>query len=119
MLFISGNEGHGIRTNILRRCTQLVKIPSMMSMSAESNNNINTMENNIIHTSPISGKEDLSLESLIEGSEGDNSDVESSNLNDNSSNEDIQDDAVDSLNVSVTGGIILHHILRSNRPKSI
>jgi tRNA G18 (ribose-2'-O)-methylase SpoU len=52
-----GNEGHGIRTNILKRCTQLVKIGS------------NAVDN----------------------------------------------DMVDSLNVSVTGGIILHHLLASSK----
>ena len=51
-ILILGNEGHGIRTNVLRRCTHLVK---------------------------ISGLGDTSV--------------------------------VDSLNVSVTGGILLHHIL--------
>lgn len=62
-ILVLGNEGHGIRTNILRRCDVLVKIPSMISGG---------------------------------GDEGTSS----------SSSSD-----VDSLNVSVTGGILLHHIL--------
>ena len=49
-ILVLGNEGHGIRTNILRKCTHLVRIDG--------------------------------------GSEG----------------------GVDSLNVSVTGGIMLHHL---------
>jgi len=53
-ILVLGNEGHGIRTNVLRRCDTLVK---------------------------LKGKQDQS-----------NMDV-------------------DSLNVSVTGGIVLHHIL--------
>jgi len=57
-IVVLGNEGHGIRTNILRRCTQLVSIPG-------------------------SGGSDKSI--------------------------------VDSLNVSVTGGIILHHIINAKK----
>jgi len=53
-IVVLGNEGHGIRTNILNRCTHLVKIGSSGGGNTED---------------------------------------------------------VDSLNVSVTGGIILHHIL--------
>jgi 21S rRNA (GM2251-2'-O)-methyltransferase len=60
-ILVLGNEGHGVRTNILRRCTHLVKIPG-----AES---------------------------------GD-------------------DFGVDSLNVSVTGGILLHHILQAKTKKN-
>lgn len=58
-ILVLGNEGHGIRTNVLRRCTSLVKIASG------------------------SGSEP----------KGD----------------------VDSLNVSVTGGILLHHIMQAKR----
>lgn len=57
-IIVLGNEGHGIRTNILRRCSHLVKISSGSSTSASS---------------------------------------------------------VDSLNVSVTGGIILHHVINANK----
>lgn len=58
-ILVLGNEGHGVRTNILRRCTHLVKIAG------------------------------------IAGGEGDSQ--------------------VDSLNVSVTGGILLHHILKAKK----
>lgn len=61
-ILVLGNEGHGIRTNVIRRCTHLVKISSSDS-----------------------------------GSGGDGGGV------------------VDSLNVSVTGGIMLHHILSAGR----
>jgi 21S rRNA (GM2251-2'-O)-methyltransferase len=61
-VLVLGNEGHGIRTNILRRCTHLVKIPSAGAGAAA----------------------------------GDGF-------------------GVDSLNVSVTGGIMLHHILAKGR----
>lgn len=61
-ILVLGNEGHGVRTNILRRCTHLVKIAGMT------------------------------------GGDGDSQ--------------------VDSLNVSVTGGILLHHILKAKKPKA-
>lgn len=57
-ILVLGNEGHGVRTNILRRCTHLVKIAGSNSLG---------------------------------------------------------DSAVDSLNVSVTGGILLHHILSAKK----
>lgn len=59
-ILILGNEGHGIRTNVLRQCDTLVRI----------------------------GEQDDSLSS-------------------------VNSPSVDSLNVSVTGGILLHHIVRS------
>ena len=62
---VLGNEGHGIRTNILNRCHKLVSIPKGISNS-----------NNLIASSI---------------------------------------DSVDSLNVSVCGGIILHQILTRMR----
>jgi len=57
-ILVLGNEGHGVRTNILRRCTHLVKIAGMKSTG---------------------------------------------------------DSQVDSLNVSVTGGILLHHLLKAKK----
>ncbi len=59
IILVLGNEGHGVRTNILRRCNQQVKIPSF---------------------------------GLLQDS-------------------DLSRTDVDSLNVSVTGGILLYHIL--------
>ena len=67
---LAGNEGHGIRTNILRRCTHLVKIPGGVA------------------------------DPTIADSSGGGADASFS---------------VDSLNVSVTGGILLHHILKNKR----
>lgn len=54
-IVVLGNEGHGIRTNVLMKCTQLVRIGDAVTKSSD----------------------------------------------------------VDSLNVSVTGGIILHHVLQN------
>jgi 21S rRNA (GM2251-2'-O)-methyltransferase len=73
-ILVLGNEGHGIRTNILRRCDALVKIPSMISGGGSN-----------------------------EGSSSSSS-----------SNAD-----VDSLNVSVTGGILLHHILSAKSKSAL
>ncbi len=60
-ILVLGNEGHGIRTNILRRCDHLALI-------------------------------------------------EKKSTNSRSEITEISDDGVDSLNVSVTGGILLHHL---------
>jgi 23S rRNA (guanosine2251-2'-O)-methyltransferase len=60
-IVVLGNEGHGIRTNILNRCSHLIKIDSR----------INELDSDVHN--------------------------------------------VDSLNVSVTGGIILHHIVSNNK----
>jgi 21S rRNA (GM2251-2'-O)-methyltransferase len=65
IILVLGNEGHGLRTNILNKCTHLVKIPRMtVAMGARA------------------GEE--------EGEESHH---------------------VDSLNVSVAGGILLHSLL--------
>jgi len=61
-VLVLGNEGHGIRTNVLRRCTHLVKIAPGAGAGA--------------------------------GAGADDSGA-----------------VVDSLNVSVTGGILLHHLM--------
>ena len=61
-ILVLGNEGHGVRTNILKRCSHLIKITG-------------------------SAKDSDSL--------------------------------VDSLNVSVTGGILLHHIMSRHSKKNI
>lgn len=67
-IVVLGNEGHGIRTNILKRCNTLIKISKHCPSSDVTN--------------------------VVEvGS----------------------DETVDSLNVSVTGGIILHHLLNDRK----
>lgn len=68
---VLGNEGSGLRTNILKRCDVLVKIGAGTSATTSTSNN-----------------------------------------NNNSSSSDINgEDTVDSLNVGVAGGILLHHFL--------
>jgi tRNA G18 (ribose-2'-O)-methylase SpoU len=65
---VLGNEGNGLRTNILRRCDALVKI------------------------APNSDYNDCDIDALSTPSSED-------------------DSTVDSLNVGVAGGILLHHFL--------
>lgn len=91
-ILVLGNEGHGIRTNILRRCTHLVRLGSTPlhraggAPSAEGE----SIAVDSAHDSQITG--DVSRNSVGADSV---SEIE----------------AVDSLNVSVTGAIILHHFL--------
>ncbi len=66
-MLILGNEGHGIRTNILNRCDHLVKI-------------------------------DCGLPAVAGAGEGYSGEMD-----------------VDSLNVSVTGGILLHYLLTASK----
>ena len=77
-IVVLGNEGHGIRTNILRRCDQLVKIPYLGTSSRPSASSAAASEN----------VDEVSVGTSMAAD-------------------------VDSLNVSVSGGIILHHILSS------
>lgn len=98
-IVVLGNEGHGIRTNILRRCTHLVRIDGGGSNSDSGG---------------IVGSVD-SMDS-VEGSSGDvlagvESDAGAGEMKKGKS--DAAAALVDSLNVSVTGGIILHHLLAS------
>lgn len=73
-ILVLGNEGYGIRTNIIRRCNQQIKIPT--------------------YGSP---RQTQDFDDAAEGME---------------QQTDFSAD-IDSLNVSVTGGIILHYILSS------
>jgi len=73
-MIVLGNEGHGIRTNVLKRCTQLVKITGAVGGTGA-------------HTDDSADAEILAL----------------------------GDGGVDSLNVSVTGGILLHHVISKVR----
>lgn len=94
-ILVLGNEGHGIRTNILRRCTSLVRIskPTISSVISESVDSEATAESESVTESAASDEDSSSNSGRNSGSGGG---VE-----------------VDSLNVSVTGGIILHHLLKN------
>lgn len=126
-VLVLGNEGHGIRTNVLRRCTHLVRLGH--SASARSND-----AESISESSPDAGAEAVD----VSESAGDNSEplgdvpVELEvkeerggrfarsikrpvrvhlELDPADGEEQGSHEAVDSLNVSVTGAIILHRFL--------
>lgn len=98
-ILVLGNEGHGIRTNILRRCTQQIKISSFSSIIGSNQQTNQEIPSNDV---PVISDGILPVEMMI-------SDTSTSS----SSDSGFEEEAVDSLNVSVTGGIILHHMLRS------
>ena len=77
VIIVLGNEGHGIRSNVLNRCDVLVKLHSG---SSSSGGNRREEEEEIISY-----------------------EVESN------------DPRVDSLNVSVAGGILMHYFLGKRR----
>mmetsp|Transcript_18080 Transcript_18080/g.30363 ORF Transcript_18080/g.30363 Transcript_18080/m.30363 type:complete len:439 (-) Transcript_18080:168-1484(-) len=98
-ILVLGNEGHGIRTNVLRRCTHLVKAGAAtvedMGVGLDEGG-FEELPDGALKTSG-----EINVNGAgVAATEGPSS-VESI----------ILDDAVDSLNVSVTGGIILHHFL--------
>jgi hypothetical protein len=88
-VLVLGNEGHGIRTNILRRCTHLVRIGDIKESGVASSSTPCTsaeIREGIAEHPAATG------ESMAEGEGG-----------------------VDSLNVSVTGAIILHHFMTGRK----
>lgn len=94
-ILVLGNEGHGIRTNILRRCTHLVRLGNpLLQGGAEETTAADVSES-------VALEDDSSAEGIADDSRsGDDDSV-------------LEKEAVDSLNVSVTGAIILHHFLAS------
>lgn len=113
-ILVLGNEGHGIRTNVLRRCTHLVRIggapagvlgtsgagqmavPSSPMHDAGSENHAAKSDSTATVDTATTGSNAVVGEYSEEGG------------------------AVDSLNVSVTGAIILHHLLaqRGRSPRN-
>lgn len=83
VLLVLGNEGFGLRTNVQTRCDYLVNIPSAGTTAATSSADVTSATETSTSTSTSTVKEE---------SERD-------------------DSLVDSLNVSVTGGILLHYFL--------
>ena len=84
-ILVLGNEGHGLRTNVLRRCTQLVKI---MGAGAVTEAEAEALPS----PSPAAAAAEAGTAGAVVGEGG-----------------------VDSLNVSVTGGILMHHLISSAR----
>lgn len=81
MILVLGNEGHGIRTNILNRCDVLVKLSASRQSSSTGHGAVQAGEE---------GDDDLDRDDPSEGS---------------------AESGVDSLNVSVAGGIMMYHVL--------
>lgn len=97
-ILVLGNEGHGMRTNILRRCTHLVRIGEAPS----------TVRSTLSSSDTTSGSSDSGTMNSITDS--------SSDIDMNTSEVEVTDSSnVDSLNVSVTGAIILHHFLSTKK----
>lgn len=95
VIVVLGNEGSGIRTNVLNRCDTIVYLSSItrsLGSSAELNTNVESDIDMV-----VAGIDDKEV--VVEDGADDDYD---------------DDDAVDSLNVSVAGGIILHHFLGTN-----
>ena len=128
-VLVLGNEGHGIRTNVLRRCTHLVRLGHSASPSARSND-----AGSISESSLDAGTEAVDVSESANDDSGPLGDVPVElevkeerggrfarsikrpvrvhlELDPADGEEQSSHEAVDSLNVSVTGAIILHHFL--------
>jgi hypothetical protein len=131
-LFFSvlGNEGHGMRTNIKNRCTHLVRIGAVGGREASvlspsptpplpsgSGTDTKSVVSGVADSVDEVSEDVSSVGGSDEGSEeGSGVKVFASEVN-NKVNEEVNEvvhadsGVVDSLNVSVTGGILLHHIM--------
>ncbi len=107
-ILVLGNEGHGIRTNILKRCTHLVRIPGGGHSGSTGTWKSTTGTGSVGGVADGTSTGESGVETV---------DVESGDVGGSDVSEVVRDDQVDSLNVSVTGGIILHHLMsaRNNR----
>ena len=105
-ILVLGNEGHGIRTNILRRCTHLVRLGTTTTTTTTATSGATTSSQDAVSSGSAAGLESnmdnivtLNGESNVGGEEY-------------AIEHGIEDsESVDSLNVSVTGAIILHHFM--------
>ena len=90
-ILVLGNEGHGLRTNVLRRCTQLVKIMGAgAATEAEAEAEAEALPSPAVTAAAAAAEAGTAGAVVGEG-------------------------GVDSLNVSVTGGILMHHLISSAR----
>ena len=98
-----GNEGHGMRTNILRRCDHLITIGQQDGLGSTAGENAKA------------GAE-AGADGKVDG-DGDSGEAESPRmtLGEKASAAETADSDVDSLNVSVAGGIVMHHLLSWQR----
>ena len=102
VIIVLGNEGFGVRKNILNRCETLVTITSKTSLKQVS------------VTTSDEGNDNAASSGVDDGDNGVNGGKSQSSIAPTNVVSSL--DYVDSLNVSVCGGIILHHIfLNSGR----
>ena len=110
-VLVLGNEGHGIRTNILRRCTHLVRIGEARTATTSATAAGGVIEDTGFADTTTVGSEVTS--NSDRNGKGLSYSSESGSVESNESG--IDEGTVDSLNVSVTGAIILHHMLSTTR----
>jgi hypothetical protein len=112
-IIVLGNEGHGIRTNILRRCTHLVRIGGGSGGAASSvyASTVSDIASPLPLASDTVVQPDSSVSAAASTSNYDNDSDNAAISSSSDSDSSLSDPAVDSLNVSVTGAIILHHFL--------
>mmetsp|Transcript_28675 Transcript_28675/g.47759 ORF Transcript_28675/g.47759 Transcript_28675/m.47759 type:complete len:185 (-) Transcript_28675:937-1491(-) len=82
VLLVLGSEGHGLRNLVAKACTEFVRIPSGVVAATVANTN-----------------------------NDDDDDDDENDEDDEQDGKDSSEAGVDSLNVSVTGGIMLWHLL--------
>ena len=133
-ILVLGNEGHGIRTNILRRCTHLVRLGQPLagglsvsagidSEASEAQGVSDGVDIEEAHTESTVGDAPAEVQMEVKEERGGrfaraikrpvrvHLELESADDGEAGGS----DEAVDSLNVSVTGAIILHHFLASKQ----
>lgn len=99
-ILVLGNEGHGVRTNVARACDVQVRIENGPFSSSSSSS-----------TTTV-GVPAAAAAAALEAQDGG---VEGSAGLDGEGGEGEGAMAVDSLNVSVTGGILMHFLLQQQR----
>lgn len=133
-VLVLGNEGHGIRTNVLRRCTHLVRLghsasPSSAAVKRASERVCETgaAAENVDEAAdePSASPSDAPVELEVKEERGGRFARSIKRpvrvhleLDPVDGEEHSTDEAVDSLNVSVTGAIILHHFLAFKKQQS-
>jgi hypothetical protein len=118
VIIVLGNEGHGIRTNVLMRCDTLVKLGHGLSFGDDSASNATTTTTT---ESSSSSTEDDSSDSVDAHTHTDTDTDGAAAVTSRGSDGGLEGgdggDApgVDSLNVSVAGGILMYHLLGHRR----
>lgn len=101
-ILVLGNEGHGMRTNIVRRCDHLVTVTKGRTSSVPptpSPSETAVPEASSSTTDSV----DVDIDEVMA--------MEGGGFGGSIQSQRVEANDVDSLNVSVTGGILLHHFL--------